>query len=604
MEPARKRLSPVLLLFFLSGATGLIYQVVWVRQFVHVFGATVLAVSTVLAAFMGGLAAGGLFGGRIAGRRARPLATYGVLELVLAAYAGLVPLILRATDPLYSSIYPSLSGSFAALSGVRFLVSVIVLFPPTFLMGATLPLLVEHAARLGDGARRDVARLYATNTFGAVTGTLLASFVLLPSLGLRRTLLFGVGLNLLVALAAIALGRNERRTAHADDEESSEPTLARPIARPVLLGTAAALGFSALAFEVLWTRTLSLAIGTTTYAFAIVLTVFLFGIAAGSALATRLLRDPERAARLFVASPAAIGLLSLALLPLFDRLPDLFLRLSALGRGTFGEGLLVEFLLAALPLLPPTLISGAAFPLAVGIDRARGGASRSVGDIYSANTVGAILGSWIAGFALIPLVGLRTGIAIAAGVLVLATLVLSFQRGARVAGIVTTAVAVAMFALLPQWDRAELTSSGFANRVLAMRTGEAAQQDRSELVFVKEGITTTVSVRSWRGELTMQMNGITEASTTVDLSTQVLVGALPSLLNRSPEDVLVVGLGSGITAAAALRPPSVDHVTCVEISQAVVDGAAFFSETNLGILDDPRCALFVEDARSYLRLSG
>jgi len=612
-ETARAR--AILLLFFLSGATGLLYQVVWVRLFGHLFGATVLAVSTVLGAYMAGLAAGGLWGGRIAGRLERPVRTYGLLELGLAVWAGFIPLLLQATDPLWIAIYPALRDSPGLLSFVRFIVSLLVLLPPTFLMGATLPLLVAHTDRAGGDARKRVAYLYATNTFGAVAGTAVASFLLLPVLGLGRTLAVGVVLNVAVALLALALGRRPAATttprpdgaARAADPESQPAA----IPRRLLLGTAAALGFAALAFEVLWTRTLSLALGTTTYAFAIVLTVFLTGIASGSVLAGRLLRDPARALRWFRAAPAAIGICAIGLLPLFDRLPDLFVSMSARGDGSWFESLLVKFTLAALPLLPPTLISGAAFPLAVGIDRTVGGASRSVGDVYAANTIGAILGAWAAGFLLIPAVGLRSGIAVAATLPIAATCAMLLlrrdpgaARGRVVAGVLAAGT-VLLFVALPDWNRAALTRGGFAAGIDLRRTGlKAIPADRSELLFLEEGITTTVTVRRWRDEISMQMNGVTEASNTGDLATQVLIGALPAILHSAPRDILVLGLGSGITATAAAKRPGVERVVCVEISEAVVHGARFFAEVNDGILDDPRFELVVADGRDHLRLSG
>jgi spermidine synthase len=623
-------LRAVLLLFFLSGATGLLYQVVWVRGFVHVFGATVLAVSTVLAAFMGGLALGGLAGGRLAGRVRNPLRLYGLLECALAVLAGLVPALVQLAEPIYAALYPSMAGSFWGLSAVRFGVSVLILMPPTFLMGATLPLLTAHAEAAARDAgpawvRRRVAHLYAVNTFGAVAGTAAASFLLLPALGLRATLLAGVTVNVLVGLAAIALSRGARAPAPAAAGAENEPAPAPPppsaadapaadapaVARPALLLAAGALGFSALALEVLWTRTLTLALGTTTYAFALVLTAFLVGIAGGSAIAARLLRRPARAAALFVAAPAAVGLLALGVVPAFDRLPDLFVRLTAGGSGTWLQGLAVMFGIAAAPMLLPTLISGAAFPLAVGIDRAAGGAGRSVGDVYASNTLGAILGSWAAGFLLIPRLGLREGIVLAGAVQVATTVALLLawkgpRRGAaRAAGVALAAATGAAVLLLPDWNRAALTRGGFAVAADLRRYGlTELAVDRSEIVFFDEGITTTVTVRRWSDELTMQMNGVTEASNAGDLSTQVMVGALGAMLHPDPRDVLVIGLGSGITAAAAARHPGVETVDCVELSESVVRAAALFAAANHGVLEDPRVRLVVGDGRNHLALSG
>lgn len=640
-EKPAASLRAVLLLFFLSGATGLLYQVVWVRGFVHVFGATVLAVSTVLAAFMGGLALGGLAGGRIVRRVRNPLRLYGLLECALAVLAGLVPTMVKLAHPLYAGLYPSLADSFWALSAVRFGVSMLILIPPTFLMGATLPLLTAHAESAARDAepgwiRRRVAHLYAVNTFGAVAGTAAASFVLLPGLGLRMTLFAGVALNVLVGLAAIVLaGRSGSAAAAAsvpagaaagtpeDPATSAAPAPAAagsaasadsapaPIARPALLAAAGVLGFSALALEVLWTRTLTLALGTTTYAFALVLTAFLLGIAGGSAIAARLLRRPRRAAALFAAAPAAVGLLALAIVPVFDRLPDLFVRLTAGGSGTWLQGLAVMFGVAALPMLLPTLVSGAAFPLAVGIDRAAGGAGRSVGDVYASNTLGAILGSWAAGFLLIPQLGLREGIVLAGSIQIAMTVALLLAwRGprkgvARGAGIALAVIAAVVVLALPDWNRAALTRGGFAVAADLRRYGlTELAVDRSEIVFFEEGIATTVTVRRWSDELTMQMNGVTEASNTGDLATQVMIGGLGALLHPEPRDALVIGLGSGITAAATARHPGVETVDCVEISEAVAHAAELFREANHGVLDDPRVRLVVGDGRNHLSLSG
>lgn len=608
MNQDATRARAALFLFFLSGAVGLIYQVVWVRLFIHVFGATVLAVSTVLAAFMGGLALGGLWGGRIVGRVKNPLRMYGLLELGLVLYAGFVPLILHALDPAYEALYPSLSGSFWALSGVRFAASLLVLLPPTFLMGATLPALTAHAERLRLRTRQRVAHLYAINTFGAVIGTAGASFVLLPTFGLSRTLLFGVGLNLVVAAAALLLARGQTTTPPRDTDDDTDPRDGRTLPRPFILVTAGVLGFSALAFEILWTRTLALALGTTTYAFAIVLTVFLFGIAGGSAFAGRLLRGPlDRAQAFFIASPAAIGLFALVVLPLFDRLPALFVKLSTIGGGTWLEGLAVRFFLAGLPMLVPTFLSGAAFPLAVGIDRRSAGTSRSVGDVYASNTLGAILGSWAAGFILIPMIGLRAGILFAAALQITATCVLLLRGGgrARLGALALAALTVAVVLLSPEWNHSALTRGGFAIAIDMRRYGQTElAEDKRELVFLEEGITSTITVRKWGEDLTMQMNGVTEASNTGDLATQVFVGGIGGILHENPKDALVIGLGSGITAAATIRHPGIESVECVEISEAVVHAARWFDDSNGHLLDDPRFHMIVGDGRNHLRLSG
>lgn len=606
-----RSLPTLLLLFFLSGAAGLLYQVVWTRLFIHVFGATVLAVSTVLAAFMAGLALGGVWAGRVAARVKSPLWLYGVLEAALGVYAAFVPTLLGLVDPLYAKLYPALQDSFSALSATRFVVSSLVLLPPTFLMGATLPLLTEEVERRGGPARRHVALLYAVNTFGAVAGTVASSFLMLPAIGLTRTLLAGVATSVLVGLGAIVLARRAGDVRSSDVAAASPPVAvsAAIVPRPLVLLTTAILGFSALAFEVLWTRTLTLSLGTTTYAFAVVLAVFLLGIALGGLVANRVLANPRWAVAFFTAAPAAIGFLSLAILPVFDRLPELFVALSARGGG-WVHGLLAQTLVAGVPLLLPTLLSGAAFPIAVAIDRSASSAGRSAGDVYGANTFGAILGSWGAGFVLIPVLGLRNGIALAAALPILATCLLlvgaggSRSRMRPVLAVCLALGAVALFATLPDWNRKALTRGGFAIGAELRRTGRTKlAADRTNLLFLDEGITTTVTVRGWRDEVTMQINGITEASNSGDMSTQVMSGGFPPLFHENPRDVLVIGLGSGITAGAVARFPSVQTIDCVEISESVIAGAKFFEKENRGVMTDPRFHLIVGDGRNHLRLS-
>ena len=609
-----RSLPTLLLLFFLSGAAGLLYQVVWTRLFVHVFGATVLAVSTVLAAFMAGLALGGVWAGRIAARVKSPLRLYGILEAALGVYAAFVPTLLSAVDPLYAKLYPALQGSFGALSAARFVVSSLVLLPPTFLMGATLPLLTEEVERRGGPARRHVALLYGVNTFGAVAGTVASSFVMLPAIGLQRTLLSGVAGSVLVGLGAIALSRRASGTTPGDavapaTSAATAIAVAPIVPRPLVLLTTAILGFSALAFEVLWTRTLTLSLGTTTYAFAVVLAVFLLGIALGGLVANRVLASPRLAVGFFTVAPAAIGFLSLAILPVFDRLPELFVALTARGGG-WVHGLFVQTLVAGLPLLLPTLLSGAAFPIAVGIDRSASSAGRSAGDVYGANTFGAILGSWGAGFVLIPVLGLRNGIALAAALPILATCLLllrptgSPSRVRPVLAVALALAAVALFTALPDWNRRALTRGGFAIGAELRRLGRTKlAEDRSKILFLDEGITTTVTVRGWRDEVTMQINGITEASNSGDMCTQVMSGGFPPLFHENPRDVLVIGLGSGITAGAVARFDGVQRIDCVEISESVIAGAKFFEKENRGVMKDPRFHMIVGDGRNHLRLS-
>jgi spermidine synthase len=589
-----------------------------VRLFSLLFGATVLAASTVLAAFMGGLALGGWWAGRNAQRWARPLEMYGRLELLLAAIAALVPVLLRAVEPLYAALYPALGESWPALTAVRFAASGVVLLPPTFLMGATLPLLVRHAE--SGGGRRRVAELYGVNTLGAAAGTIAATFALLPAAGLTATLVVGVVANAVLGATALMLGRHVPVDTAAEaasedlrgvDAPASSAAAPLPFPRALLYVTAGVLGLAALAFEVLWMRALALSLGTTIYAFAVVLSVFLLGIAGGSLAARRLAGGAAvRVATAFALAPALIGVLSLVLLPLFDRLPGLFVALAARGGGTWEGSVLAQFVLAGVPLLPPTFLSGAALPLAIALDRLSTG-HRAAGDVYAANTLGAILGSWAAGFVILPAVGLQGGVTLVAALPLLASLALAATWRGRgrtlVAGAAVSAAAgaAALAAWTPEWNRSVMTRGAFVLGADLRGAGaDAIAAERAQIVFLEEGLTSTVTVRREDDSYTMQLNGVTEASTAGDLSTQVSVAGVPLLLHGRARDVLVIGLGGGITAATAASYPGVESVDVVEISPEVARAAdAWFGEANGGVLHDPRVRLILGDGRSHVRLS-
>jgi predicted membrane-bound spermidine synthase len=436
IRPIRRGL--ILALFVGSGAAGLIYQVVWSRELVLVFGNTTQAVSTIVTAFMAGLGFGSLAGARWAARSARPLRLYGALELGVAAFAVLLPFAFDDLAEVYRGAYPGLIDHTVALTAVRFALALAAVAPATFLMGATLPLLVRHLVRTLDEAGARLGELYAANTAGAVTGTVVAGFVLIEFLGLRLTSYVAVGLNLIAGLGALALSRvaAEGRLAgdHSADggagpdleprsspfDDASEPSgppgpsvegpgadgyPGAPAERrlaprwAILLATAIS-GFVSLALEVLWTRMLSEGTGSSIYIFTTILAIFLAGIAIGSA-AYRRWSDArrDRVGTLGVCL-AIVGALAQATV--------------VLGSGLVGT---VPFVVrTVVVLLPATILMGYAFPLAGRLvtpsARAAGG---SVGLLYAANTAGSILGSFSAAFILAGTLGTNGSVLLLGG---------------------------------------------------------------------------------------------------------------------------------------------------------------------------------------------
>ena len=608
------RRSALFALFFLSGATSLVYQVLWLRLLILIFGSTLFATSAILTTFMAGLALGAFLAGRaMDGSRRSPLVVYGWLEIGIGLYALVVPTLFEALTPVYRWVW-SAGGqdSLLLLNAAKFVGIAAVLLLPTTLMGASLPVLAREVA--GDPRRigGQVGALYAVNTFGAVLGTFLAGFVAIPTLGVRRTMMAAAAGNLALGAAAVLLGRGA-----APAPAGIEPAAARPAERRVtlLLAVFAASGFGAMVLEVAWTRTLALVLGSSVYAFSLMLVAFLIGLASGGAFfAARLRRSPAiHPGTLLAALLVATGLLSFATAFVFQHLPRLFGEVYFSWRPGPNGWFAVQFLFGLLIMFPATFAFGGIFPAVVQL-HARGleHVASTVGSAYAANTAGTILGAAVAGFVLVPALGVQGAvIAIACSQIVLGAIVLArlsaVGRAARL-GIAAALVAVAAVlpTLRPGWDTL-LMNSGVYMNLQDLPEGSqwsdftrALTQD-NVLVYAEEGMTASVLVADQPslGNRYLAVNGKIEASTNADMETQLLCAHLPLLLHERPRDVLVIGLASGITVGAAASHP-VDSIRVAEIEKAMVPAARLFDEHNGHVLDDPRVRVSVNDARNEL----
>ena len=361
-EGGTGRLPVFLLLFFVSGTSGLIYEIVWSRLLVFVFGGTTFAITTVLACFMGGLALGSYLGGRLIDRVRRPARLYGILEIGIGIYGLCVPVLLGLALPLYRFLAGALDGSFVWLTVARVLVSGAVLLLPSTLMGATLPLLSQAFARRAGGTGSAVARLYGVNTLGAFAGSAAAGFGLLPVLGLWGSTVVAALLNIAAGVVAILAAGREGEAAEAvgkKSERREEAVAAGP--SPVAIGPRTLLllyglsGFAAMAYQVAWTRALILSMGASTYAFSAIVACFILGLGLGSVLIApwvRRIRDPLSVAGLL---EGGIGLSALLVVPLFGEMPGLVERLANSLDSTFGSILAIEALSVLGLLIVPTL---------------------------------------------------------------------------------------------------------------------------------------------------------------------------------------------------------------------------------------------------------
>jgi spermidine synthase len=602
--------------FFVSGTLGLMYEVVWLRMLGLVFGHTVYAITTVLAAFMAGLALGSFLLGRRAPRIQNLIRAYGWLEIGIGLYCALIPLLLKVASSLYLALHHALGLSYNAFSMVQFLLVFALLLVPTTLMGGTLPVLSQALARSDLGLGRMVSGLYAANTFGAVGGVALAGYFLLPELGNRATTTAAAIGNVVVGVLAVVYSRRALAQPRETLEDRPVFQAAPSIPIPTASGigpwlTVAALGVSgavSMAYEVAWTRALALVLGSSTYAFSAMLVAFLAGIAGGSALYGWLWGSKPSSPAVFAALQAMIGISTLAILLIFARMPELFLlTLRWSDSPTFVQ--LIQVVISASCLLLPTLFIGATFPCAVAV-AARGipHVGKDVGQVYAVNTLGAIVGTVLAGFVLLPAIGAHGSIklGIALNLLLAAALFAAPPRPAVTWpwGSVAAVLMGAGVFFLPPWDQ-RMMSSGpavYAKSYL-QETKNATLTDilrkRGEVLFYRDGISGTVAVHRSGQNVFLRVNGKTDASTGHDMATQLMLGHLPLLVHRAPKAVLVIGLGSGITAGAVARHP-IERLDVVEIEPAVVEAARFFAEEHGDVLKDPRVRTVIADGRNFL----
>lgn len=601
--------------FFLSGATSLVYEVLWIRMLGLVFGHTVFAVTTVLTAFMAGLGLGSWLFGRLADRQARPLRAYGFLELAVGILCLLVPMLLPLVELLYRWLARTLALGFVTFSLAQFALVLALLVPPTTLMGATLPILSRVFVRDSQTLGRRVGFLYALNTLGAVLGTALAGYWLLPGLGMRATLTLAAVINLAIGSLIIVAERRLTAAAVGPDGLPIQPMLpaledtpSAPAAALVAVGLAVA-GAASMIYEVAWARALSLVLGSSTYAFTAMLAAFLLGLALGSALFSRIVGAYPVGLAVFGLLQLAAGAAALGILPVFERLPDVVVRALSVSLAP-GFVLLVQVALAVVTMLAPTLLIGAGFPCAV--QAAARGTRRvalDVGRLYAANTLGAIVGTVVAGFALMPLVGAQGAVKVAIVLnLGLGLVLLSAARHRLARWHVPVATVLALLIVVglvrvPPWNPSVMAAGAAVYprqyQRFAGQGGVARALADSALLFYRDGLTATVSVHR-EGPLTsLRVNGKTDASTGLDMHMQLMLGHLPLLAHPQARSVLVIGLGSGVTVGA-VAAHDVERVDVVEIEPAVIDAARLFSRENRDALRDPRVRIVVGDARNVL----
>ncbi|MFQ5559143.1 MAG: fused MFS/spermidine synthase, partial [Nitrospinota bacterium] len=616
----------VLLFFFLTGATGLIYELVWTRILILTFGSTHFAITTVLTTFMTGLALGSLLFGKLVDKKSSPLRMYAFIELAIGIYCFLTPAVFAGIKYLYIEVLPP-SQQFVTFNPYQFFLSFLGIIFPATLMGGTLPAVIKYFSEtqremaIKSGAEQTFniglssGLLYAINTLGAVTGTLATGTFLLFFFGIQNSLYLAGTIDIFIALALLAgFSFRKTRPEHHDESQKREPSFdadkkehftIRVVPYCFLFS-----GFASLAYEVLWTRVLTLVLGSSIYAFTIILTAFLAGISAGSILFSNFKKRGISSVDLFAALEALIAIAAICSIFLFANLPYIFGKLHLAFSGSFWLFLLLQFGICLAVMLLPTVCMGATFPVVSDI-YAKGVTTvgRRIGNIYFFNTVGAIFGSFTAGFIMVPRFGIQTSIWLVALVnLAIFSLLIILKEGSerrKKIGATICAIIVPLFLItnLPKWDKNIMTLGPYVTPVYQEGgiSGRSKRLLESELLLYREGLNAVISVRERGNHILYQANGKVEAKMIDNKPSEAwyLLGHIPLLLTPDAEEALLVGLGSGVTLGAMAEYP-LKGIDVVELEPAVVEASAFFSPAHHDPLKDPRVDLHITDGRGFL----
>ena len=576
-------MSPLLLVFAASGCAALIYEMAWFHQVQLVVGASSVSVAVILCSFMGGMAAGSWLAPKVTPAGTHPLRAIACIEAAIAAFGVLIPFSL----PLVQQAFVAMVGHGFGAGLLRAAVCVLVLTPPTMLMGATLPVIAGWRAA-------DIGRFYTANLAGAAVGTALTGFFLLRVFDVYVATGVAVLLNLLVAAICWWLARSAPIAAVlpvAPDAASPAP----PTPVPPVLAAALLSGFTSLGAEVVWTRQLSLLFGASVYTFCLILAVFLGGLAIGGGIGTGLARRSARPAVVLGMAQLALSLaigagawLIVNALPQWQPTRQFLATIHASPVLTFG----FDAARCALAMLPATILWGASFPLTIA---AAGGSARSVSRINALNTAGALAGAIGLTLFGIPRLGSQVsqqGLALCAALSGIGVLVTVIPIG-RAAG-ATLAAAVVAIAIVPD----------VPGRLIAYGRSVNSWESIKRFLYLAEGATASVAVTEGvAGAKQFHIAGKVEASDMdIDMRLERMLGHVPALVHPRPRSVLIVGVGAGVTAGALSIHPEVERIVVCEIERVVPQSARrYFGEENHHVFDDPRVELVFDDARHFLQ---
>lgn len=595
-------------LFFLSGFCGLVYQILWTRLFTTVLGNTYLAISIIVSSFLLGLLAGAWLIGRTLPRCRNPLEWYAALELGIGLYALLLMVSFGAVREVYQVLQSLLAAFPRGLSLAQFLPTMGIILPPTAAMGATLPLMVEQFTRRQEEFGRNISLFYAVNTLGGAAGALAAGFLIIEFLGISAGIGATALLNLLIGLTVwwrcTAAGSTPVETAvpsvsAAESPSSGEARPQGPSRNRFLFLLAAFLsGFAALSLEIIWTRALKFFLLNSTYGFAVILFVFLIGIGAGSLIYPKYFGGRRRTLHIYGTlqfGHAFFALLSIFLLYRFSY-SDVMQQsvMQVIFDIAFDWWLVIAMFLflAMMIFLVPALLMGVLFPMISDLyhDEVRPRPGATVSVVYAVNTLGSILGALLAGYFLLPAVGIRTSIYLVS-LIYLGMGLLFYRRSHRPSIRVSVALLVMLIAA-----------------ALLSREGETLmgrhERPTDRLYYYKEGLLATVKVAEQDQERYMSIDGVKIAASRGNLlQKEKLLAHLPFFINRDIQQALVVGLASGITTGSLALHRTLQSIDCVELIPPVFTAARYFSSFNYDVFSNSKVRLIHDDIYAYLNRS-
>ena len=616
----RRLFAAAAVLFLLSGATGLVYEQMWARLLRVALGSAFSAQIAVLSTFFAGIAIGSMVGGRYADRNCNRLfSSYALLELFVAASAILLMPMIDTLDRAWA---PGVGvAAVARIAAFCFL-----LLPPTIAMGATLPILARRFVRRRADTRTSVAALYFANSAGAVGGCF-AALLLLAKFGVFGAIMSAAIVNIAIAVVAVLLDRSTLEMEHEPDAIAEHRDHLQPTAtitsdtedstvvrvgriRPMLPLIAAATGCAALIIEVAWIRVFAITFGSSQQAFTVTLAAFIAGIAIGSAFISRRGGSNNAIPLLRFILCVAVMVVTVQI-PFYEYLPFIQFKLAqALERraDVYPVYLSAQFVLAALWMLPFTIAGGAALPLIADANtRAVSESGTGVGYTFAANTAGTVAGPIVAAI-LMPVIGVRGTILVAAAGIGVAALAITESKQNKIVAWGTLAFVLLIAVAAPDWNASVLHAGGFRRwTVDENATMREFRDQRSQLrvLFSRDGaLDSVVVLENGAGERFMKVNGKTDASDTPDLSTQELIAHIPLLLRQGSghthHRIFVVGVGSGVTPGAAARHPNT-QIVAAELSRGVLAAAEYFDHVNNNALDRPDIEILRADARAALR---